>query len=74
MNKYQGRMVATLSKQLDYEMQNAETIFMNYMENPCAIGEHPSLPEEAMKALKDYESASSRMEALNVMAKLMEND
>ncbi len=64
MSDHKTRMVSTLRKKYEYEMQKAKTVFMNYLENPVALGEHPDLPKEADDALAQWEHSHSSMEAL----------
>jgi hypothetical protein len=52
-----------------YEAQkkNAIFIYKNYTTNPVAVGEHPNLLEEMDKAVQMWESANSKLDALDVL-------
>jgi len=46
------------------QKRSAEYIIANYLSNPTAIGEHPDLLAEIEKALKDWDEANGKLEAL----------
>jgi len=52
-----------------YEAQKKDAIFIykNYTTNPVAVGEHSNLLEEMDKAVQMWESANSKLDALNVL-------
>jgi hypothetical protein len=66
---YEMKRLAFDALRYKYEAQkkNALFIYKNYATNPVAVGEHPDLLEEMDKAVQMWETANSRLEALNVL-------
>tara|TARA_R100000773_G_C4204021_1_gene105481 strand:- start:417 stop:641 length:225 start_codon:yes stop_codon:yes gene_type:complete len=46
------------------QKKSAEYTITNYFNNPAAIGEHPNLLAEIETALKDWDEANGKLEAL----------
>ena len=46
------------------QKKSAEYTITNYLNNPTAIGEHPDLLAEIETALKDWDEANGKLEAL----------
>ena len=46
------------------QKKSAEQTITNYFSNPAAIGEHPDLLAEIETALKDWDEANGKLEAL----------
>ena len=46
------------------QKKSAEYTITNYFSNPAAIGEHPDLLAEIETALKDWDEANGKLEAL----------
>lgn len=61
---HKERMVSALRAQYEAEMEVAKTNFLVYIEHPCAVGEHIDIVESASNLVKNYESAKSKLEAL----------
>ena len=46
---------------------DAQFVFINYITNPVAIGEHPQLRDEMDDALEKWASARDKLEALETL-------
>ncbi len=68
---HKEQMVVALQKKFEAEMAEAVLVFNNYLNNPCAIGEHPQLLEEAAKSIAQWEHNHSNLEALKHMNELL---
>ena len=53
-----------LRHRFEGQKKSAEYIVTNYFNNPTAIGEHPDLLAEIETALKDWDEANGKLEAL----------
>jgi len=53
-----------LRHRFEGQKKSAEYIVTNYLNNPTAIGEHPDLLAEIETALKDWDEANGKLEAL----------
>ena len=53
-----------LRHRIEGQKKSAEYIVTNYLNNPTAIGEHPDLLAEIETALKDWDEANGKLEAL----------
>ncbi len=58
--------IDALKHRYEGQKKSAEYIINNYFNNPAAIGEHPDLLAEIDKALKDWDEAQGKMEALEM--------
>lgn len=68
---HKERMVVALTAQYAAEMEVAKTNFLVYMEQPCAVGEHSDIVESSSNLVKNYESAKSKLEALEELKELL---
>ena len=55
---------AALRYRFEGQKKSAEYVVKNYLNNPAAIGEHPDLLAEIETALKDWDEANGKLEAL----------
>lgn len=53
-----------LRHRFEGQKKSAEYTITNYFSNPAAIGEHPDLLAEIETALKDWDEANGKLEAL----------
>ena len=58
--------IDALKHRYEGQKKSAEYTINNYFNNPAAIGEHPDLLAEIDKALKDWDEAQGKMEALEM--------
>jgi len=58
--------IDALKHRYEGQKKSAEYVIKNYFFHPAAIGEHPDLLAEIDKALKDWDEAQSKMEALEI--------
>jgi 3-methyladenine DNA glycosylase/8-oxoguanine DNA glycosylase len=56
--------VDALKHRYEGQKKSAEYVIKNYFSHPAAIGEHPDLLAEIDKALKDWDEANGKLEAL----------
>ena len=49
------------------QQRDAQFVFINYITNPVAIGEHPQLLDEMDDALEKWASARDKLEALETL-------
>ena len=49
------------------QQRDAQFVFINYITNPVAIGEHPQLLDEMDDALEKWASARDKLEALEAL-------
>tara|TARA_A100000172_G_scaffold21415_1_gene12172 strand:+ start:1186 stop:1386 length:201 start_codon:yes stop_codon:yes gene_type:complete len=49
------------------QQRDAQFVFINYITNPVAIGEHPQLLDEMDAALEKWASARDKLEALETL-------
>ena len=49
------------------QQRYAQFVFINYITNPVAIGEHPQLLDEMDDALEKWASARDKLEALETL-------
>tara|TARA_R100001163_G_scaffold5377_1_gene6511 strand:- start:8344 stop:8568 length:225 start_codon:yes stop_codon:yes gene_type:complete len=56
--------VDALKHRYEGQKKSAEYVIKNYFFHPAAIGEHPDLLAEIDKALKDWDEANGKLEAL----------
>ena len=49
------------------QQRDAQFVFINYITNPVAIGEHPQLLDEMDAALETWASARDKLEALETL-------
>ena len=56
--------IDALKHRYEGQKKSAEYIIKNYFYNPTAIGEHPDLLAEIDKALKEWDEADGKLEAL----------
>ena len=68
MSDHKVRLVAALRTQYEGELQTAKTNFLVYVENPCGVGDHNKITETTTELVKDYESALSKLEALEELS------
>ena len=60
--------VDALSHKYRAEMSDAKYVLYNYLKNPVAIGEHPSLLEEMDAAVKKYAEAVDKLRTMTYLA------
>jgi len=68
MSEHKTRLVDALRTQYEAEAQKAKTNFLVYIDAPCGIGEHNDIVESANELVKNYESAKSKLEALQELS------
>ena len=56
--------IDALKHRYEGQKKSAEYVIKNYFFHPVAIGEHPDLLAEIDKALKDWDEANGKLEAL----------
>jgi hypothetical protein len=56
--------IDALKHRYEGQKKSAEYVIKNYFFHPAAIGEHPDLLAEIDKALKDWDEANGKLEAL----------
>ena len=56
--------IDALRHRYEAQKKSAEYVITNYFNNPAAIGEHPDLLAEIETALKDWDEANGKLEAL----------
>ena len=49
------------------QQRDAQFVFINYITNPVAIGEHPQLLDEMDDVLEKWASARDKLEALETL-------